>query len=97
MLKKPNKKAIRNALPPRPVRPTRPTAPAPARQRTPSARLVSTPSTPLVTFQTYKLRQETVDTLARIAAARGWSTAALVRDVLDGWAKRHGGGAGGKK
>ena len=57
--------------------------------RTPSTRLVSTPAEPLVNYQTYKMRRSTIAALDKAAAARGWSTAALVRDVLDKWARRH--------
>ena len=59
--------------------------------RTSPTRLRSTDSEPLVTYSAYKLRRETVKALEREARRLGWSTAALVREVLDGWAKRHGG------
>ena len=59
--------------------------------RTPANQLRSSETAPLVTYTAYKLRQSTITALEKAAAAKGWSTAALVRDVLDGWAKRHGG------
>ena len=62
----------------------------PALIRTPPARLRSTDEEPLVNYQTYKLKRSTVERLEKAARARGWSTAALVRDVLDGWVRRHG-------
>jgi hypothetical protein len=43
----------------------------------------------LVTYTAYKLRRATILALEKAARQRGWSTAALVRDVLDGWVRRH--------
>jgi len=57
--------------------------------RTPPEILRSTRIEPLVTYTAYKLRRATNLALEKAARQRGWSTAALVRDVLDGWVKRH--------
>jgi hypothetical protein len=65
--------------------------------RTPSDVLRSTKSEPLVNYTAYKLRRTTVERLEKAARARGWSTAALVRFVLDGWVGRQGGQGNGKR
>jgi hypothetical protein len=57
--------------------------------RTPAKTLRSTKADPLVTYTAYKLRKATITALERAARAKGWSAAALVRDVLNGWVRRH--------
>jgi hypothetical protein len=58
--------------------------------RTPSAQIQSDNSDPLVTYTAYKLRRSTIEKLEKSARKLGWSTAALVRDVLETWANRQG-------
>lgn len=68
---------------------------APACTTPPAARPVarprpsgSSPSDPLIVFQTYKIRRSTVEELQAGALEKGWSAAALVRKLLDEWAER---------
>lgn len=58
--------------------------------RTPTSRLVSSATAPLVPFQCYKLPQSVVDALERYAVAMGWSRGAAARKVLTDWAKTQG-------
>ena len=58
--------------------------------RTPTSRLVSSTTAPLVPFQCYKLPQSVVDALERYAVAMGWSRGAVARKVLTDWARTQG-------
>jgi hypothetical protein len=63
-----------------------------ASPRTSPQILRSTKAEPLVNYTAYKLRRTTVEKLEKAARVRGWSTAALVRYVLDGWVSRQSNG-----